>query len=146
MAAEDRQHVVYKFDEQNEEIVSFGTSQEKSKKTKLCYGLLFLIILAALATITAGIVLLKSSNHDHDDKVANKEGVKLPHANSSDTCKHDKMSQLNVFCSESKEAQRNGLKKFLKKCQDFYFKIFRLEELKHHASSPQHIKNQIARK
>lgn len=142
MSEEEREHVVYKFEEGLEENNGCASEDEK-KKSKLCYGLVLLVILAAIATITTGIVLLKPANRSKENTES------LSAKKTDDLCAYSndrKIKDLQEYCEQSKEAERIGLNTFLKKCQDFYFKTFRYEQLKHHADSPQNVKNFIARR
>lgn len=145
MSEEERQQVVYDFEEGLEEN-NGCTSGDQKKKSKLCYGLVLLVILVAIATITTGIVLLKPSNRHSKGNNTKSVGSEKSDTLCSRHPTDGQIGSLEEYCQPSQEAQRIGLKKFLKKCEDFYFQMFRHEELMQHTNSPQHIKNSIAKR
>ena len=154
MSDDETRQVVYKFDDVSSSEGSY-TNSEKLKRTKLCYGLLFLIVIAALATITAGVVLLRSARE-------NKVLIKYQESEQQDSLENStssatnetlatpyymrRIKDLDEYCQPSDEAQRIGLNAFLKKCQQLYFEIYPHEELMANKNQPQHILNEIARR
>jgi len=151
MSDDETRQVVYKFDDVSSSEGSY-TNSEKQKRTKLCYGLLFLIVIAALATITAGVVLLRSAKEnkvlimykDSNDRLEN--GTSSTNAISTAPYYMRRIRDLDEYCEPSGEAQRIGLNVFLEKCQQLYFEIYPHEELVASKNQPQHVLNEIARR
>lgn len=156
---EDHKPVVYKFDDMSTSSEGSYTPSEKRKRARLCYALLFLIVIAALATITAGVVLLRNAQDRQLAETLKKEKAALTStANpTNSTTSPTPSSSLNIFymkdiknmdeyCEPSAEAQRIKLNEFLEKCQRLYYKINPHQELVERNTEPQEVLNDIVRR
>eukprot|EP00111_Clytia_hemisphaerica_P000364 TCONS_00000989-protein len=148
---EDTHQVVYKFDDISSNEGSY-TNSEKVKKTKLCYGLLFLIVIAALATITAGVVLLRSARENqevrkYESEFAERSATVSPSIRISSTEPSVQymrnIRDIDDYCAPSEEAQRIHLAQFLQRCQQLYFRIYPHQELLERKDEPQSVLNGI---
>lgn len=160
MDDEAHKPVVYKFDDMSTSSEGSYTPSEKRKRAKLCYALLFLIVIAALATITAGVVLLRNAQERQLAETLKREKAALTStvnpANST-ISPTTTSSTLNIFyvkdiknmdeyCEPSAEAQRIKLNEFLEKCQKLYYKINPHQELVERNTEPQEVLNDIVRR
>lgn len=140
-------HIVYKFDGISNGDTNYDPQcNKKSKRTKVCYFLLSFIVIIALATITAGVVLLKCAN-ENKDKESNSVELNNTVQQSSRGNLPRTIRDLDEYCEPSRESRRVNLQGFLKKCLDLYFKMKPNEEIVFHQyKSSQDVINKIARK
>ena len=154
---EDHKPVVYKFDDMSTSSEGSYTPSEKRKRAKLCYALLFLIVIAALATITAGVVLLRNAQNRQLAETLKTEKTLASTVNPMNSTTTTTSSTLNIFymkdiknmdeyCEPSVEAQRIKLNEFLEKCQRLYYKINPHQELVERNTEPQEVLNDIVRR
>ena len=151
---EETHQVVYKFDDISSNEGSY-TNSEKVKKTKLCYGLLFLIVIAALATITAGVVLLRSARENQVNQEVGKyesefseRSTLSPSVSGVSTTESSvqymrRIKDIDDYCAPSEEAKRIHLSEFLQRCQQLYFRIYPHQELLERKDEPQSVLNAI---
>ena len=152
---EDHKPVVYKFDDMSTSSEGSYTPSEKRKRAKLCYALLFLIVIAALATITAGVVLLR--NAQLAETLKTEKAALASTVNPMNSTTPTTSSTLNIFymkdiknmdeyCEPSAEARRIKLNEFLEKCQRLYYRINPHQELVERNTEPQEVLNDIVRR
>ena len=143
--------VVYKFDDMSTSSEGSYAQSEKRKRARLCYALLFLIVTAALATITAGVVLLRSARERQLAEEVKREQpfentTAKPTNASSNVLFMKEIKDLDEYCEPSAEAQRIKLNAFLEKCQQLFYKINPHQELVARNSEPQEVLNDIVRR
>ena len=151
---EAQKPVVYKFDDMSTSSEGSYAQIDKRKRARMCYALLFLIVIAALATITAGVVLLRNAQEQQRTEEQNRgtytasETTAKPFLNTTESSHYymKEIRDLDDYCEPSPEARRIKLFEYLEHTQQLYFKMNPHQELVQRGDEPQEVLNDIVRR